>query len=43
MGVKDLDNIMIDTKANIIKTNDGFSETNRLLKRKILYQFYKYC
>ena len=43
MGVKDLDNIMIDTKANIIKTNDGFSETNMLLNRKILYQFYKYC
>ena len=31
MGAKDLDSIMIDTKANIIKTDDGFSETNMLL------------
>ena len=31
MGAKDLDSIMIDTTANIIKTHDGFSETSMLL------------
>ena len=34
MGAKDLDSIVIDTKANIIKINDGFSETNMLLNQR---------
>ena len=41
MGAKNLDIIMIDAKANIIKTNDGSSETNMLWIREILYQIYK--